>query len=161
ATYMAASRFFRHTLEVVRVPFEDAAIVVHLHLPAGDTQPPLVVWNGGTDWWKASYHGLIEALVSRGFAVAAFDLPGTGESTPWTLGLDSRRLHRRVFDFLEQSSRFDFTRVGMVGVSFGGHYAVRVAASEPRVKAVVNFCGPIRRAFSAPPEVLARLLASP
>lgn len=158
---MAASQFFDHTMEVVGIPFEGTAIVVHLHLPRGVQTPPVVVWNGGSDWWKAGYHAAISTLVDRGFAVAAFDLPGTGESTAWRLGADGGRLHRRVFDFLEQSGRFDFDRVSIIGVSFGGNYAVRVAASEPRVKAAVNFCGPIRRAFHMPPEVRARVAASP
>jgi esterase FrsA len=51
--------------------------------------------------------------------------------------------------------------MGIVGVSFGGNYAVRVAATEPRVKAAVNFCGPIHRAFHMPAEVRARVAASP
>jgi pimeloyl-ACP methyl ester carboxylesterase len=160
-TYVAASQFFDHAMEVVRIPLDGADIVVHLHLPRGVEAPPLVVWNGGTDWWKAGYHGLISILVQRGVAVAAFDLPGTGDSTAWVLGTDGGRLHRRVLDFLEQRGGFDFNRVGIIGVSFGGNYAVRVAASEPRVKAAVNFCGPIQRAFHIPPEVRARVAASP
>ncbi|WP_291006633.1 alpha/beta fold hydrolase [Hyphomicrobium sp.] len=161
STYVSASRFFEHKLEVVALPLEHSRIVVHLHVPPGVTKPPIVLWNGGVDWWKAGYHSLIELLIRRGIAVAAFDLPGTGESAAWTAGLDQGKLHRHVLDHLEQSGRFDFTRVGMVGVSFGGHYAVRVAATEPRVKAAVNFCGPIQRIFNAPAGVISRVMASP
>jgi hypothetical protein len=89
--YAAAARFFAHTLDVVRIPHEGSAIVVHLHRPAGDGPALLIVWNGGVDWWKAGYHGLIEALVRRGFAVAAFDLPGTGESMAWTASVNGGR----------------------------------------------------------------------
>ncbi|MGQ0685819.1 alpha/beta fold hydrolase [Bradyrhizobium sp.] len=161
ATYVSASRFFDHKMEVLSFPFEHSRIVVHLHVPPGAAKAPIVLWNGGVDWWKAGYHALIEMLIRRGIAVAAFDLPGTGESAAWTAGLDQGKLHRHVLDRLEQSGRFDFDRVGMVGVSFGGHYAVRVAATEPRVKAAVNFCGPIQRVFNAPAGVLSRVMASP
>lgn len=161
STYVSASRFFDHKMEVVALPFEHSRVVVHLHVPPGVTRPPIVIWNGGVDWWKAGYHTLIELLIRRGIAVAAFDLPGTGESSAWTAGLDQGKLHRHVLDHLEQSGRFDFDRVGIVGVSFGGHYAVRVAATEPRVKAAVNFCGPIQRIFNAPAGVIARVMASP
>jgi dienelactone hydrolase len=160
AAYVAASEFFDHAMDVVRIGLDGADIVVHLHRPRGIAAPPLILWNGGTDWWKAGYHGLISMLVQRGFAVAAFDLPGTGESTAWRLGADGDRLHRRVLDYFEARGGFDFGRVGVVGVSFGGNYAVRVAASDPRVKAAVNFCGPIRRAFHIPPDVRARVAAS-
>lgn len=161
ATYINASRFFDHKMEVLSLPFGHSHIVVHLHVPARVERPPIVLWNGGVDWWKAGYHALIEMLMRRGIAVAAFDLPGTGESTAWTAGLDEGKLHRRVLDHLQQSGRFDFNRVGMVGVSFGGNYAVRMAATEPRVKAAVNFCGPIQRIFNAPAGVLSRVMASP
>jgi esterase FrsA len=159
-TYVAASRFFSHSMEVVPIPLDGATVTVHLHLPARASKPPLVVWNGGSDWWKASYHGAMEMLVRRGFAVASFDLPGTGESTTWVLGADGGRLHRRVLDFLQDSGRFDFDRVGIVGVSLGGNYAVRVAASEPRVKAAVNFCGPIHQVFQMSAEARAHITSS-
>ena len=159
-TYIAASRFFGHTMEVVSIPLDGAAIMVHLHVPLRASKPPLVVWNGGSDWWKASYHGAIDMLVRRGFAVAAFDLPGTGESTAWVLGADGGRVHRRVLDVLQEGGRFDFERVGIVGVSLGGNYAVRTAASEPRVKAAVNFCGPLHRVFQMSAEERARVSAS-
>jgi pimeloyl-ACP methyl ester carboxylesterase len=120
-----------------------------------------MLWTGGVDWWKAGYHALIEMLIRRGIAVAAFDLPGTGESAAWTAGLDDGKLHRHVLDHLEQSGHFDFNRVGMVGVSFGGNYAVRMAATEPRLKVAVNFCGPTQRVFNAPAGVLSLVMASP
>ncbi len=159
-TYLAASRFFNHAFEVQPIPFENSQIVVHLHRPNA-ARPPLVLFTGGTDWWKAGYHPLITQLVDRGLAVAAFDLPGTGESTAWSLGADGGSLHRRVLEFLAHTGRFDNDRIGLIGVSFGGHYAVRLAATEPRLAAVVNFCGPVQRVFHAPPEVMARVLASP
>jgi pimeloyl-ACP methyl ester carboxylesterase len=160
ATYVAASRFFGHTMEVVSIPLDGAAVTVHLHVPPRLPRPALVLWNGGSDWWKASYHGAIEMLVRRGFAVAAFDLPGTGESTAWVLGADGGRLHARVLDVLQDSGRFDFGRVGIVGVSLGGNYAVRTAALERRVKAAVNFCGPIHSVFQMPAEARERVTAS-
>ena len=159
-TYIAASRFFSHTMEVVLIPLDEATVTVHLHVPLRASKPPLIVWNGGSDWWKASYHGAIEMLVRRGIAVAAFDLPGTGESTAWVLGADGGRLHRRVLDFLQDSGRFDFGRVGIIGVSLGGNYAVRTAASEPRLKAAVNFCGPIHSVFQMSAEARERVTAS-
>jgi hypothetical protein len=59
STYVGASRFFDHKMEVVSLPFEHSSIVVHLHVPPGVTKPPIVLWNGGVDWWKAGYHSLI------------------------------------------------------------------------------------------------------
>lgn len=159
-TYIAASQFFGHAMEVVSIPLDGASVTVHLHVPLRVSKPPLVIWNGGSDWWKASYHGAIEMLIRRGFAVAAFDLPGTGESSAWVLGADGGRLHKQVLDVLQDSGRFDFGRVGIIGVSLGGNYAVRTAAAEPRVKAAVNFCGPIHHVFQMPAEARERVTVS-
>ena len=46
-----------------------------------------------------------------------------------------------IFDFLEKRDDVDTDRFGLAGVSFGGYYAPRAAAFEPRVKAVAAWCG--------------------
>jgi dipeptidyl aminopeptidase/acylaminoacyl peptidase len=48
---------------------------------------------------------------------------------------------RAIFDFIEQRPDVDPDRLGLAGVSFGGYYAPRAAAFEPRVKAVAAWCG--------------------
>lgn len=48
---------------------------------------------------------------------------------------------KAVLDFLEEREDVDAERIGLAGVSFGGYYAPRAAAFEPRVKAVAAWCG--------------------
>ena len=92
--------------------------------------------------------------------MAAFDLAGTGDSEEWLAEPESHKLHRGVLDFLEATGDYDFDRVGLIGGSFGGYYAVKMAIDEPRVKAVVSNCGLIHEPFNAKPEDLQERLES-
>jgi esterase FrsA len=42
----------------------------------------------------------------------------------------------------------DAARIGFMGLSFGGYWAVRLPQVEPRIKAAVNFGGPMTKAFT-------------
>jgi hypothetical protein len=138
-TYLRAAKYFTPPMGVIRVPYKDSAITVHLHRPEGVSNPPLVLWTGGVDWWKGSiYHELRDA-VSKGLAVAAFDLAGTGEMDQFRATPKSDDVHLAVIDYFSRQG-FDRSRMAYVGESFGGYYAVRLAASSA-VRAAVNVCG--------------------
>ncbi|HAG98948.1 MAG TPA: alpha/beta hydrolase, partial [Ktedonobacter sp.] len=60
-----------------------------------------------------------------------------------------------AIDYLESRPDVDSTRVGIMGVSFGGQFAVRAAAFEHRVKATIENCGPYNQAdnFKGRPQI--------
>jgi esterase FrsA len=139
-TYLKAARYFAPPVELVKVPYKGSFIPVHLHRPEGVQSPPLVLWTGGVDWWKGSiYHELRDA-VSRGLAVAAFDLAGTGEMDQFPATPESYDVHLAVMNYFAEHG-FERNRMAYVGESFGGYYAVQLAASDAGFKAVVNLCG--------------------
>jgi len=146
--------------ELVEIPFEGHTIVVHLYKPKNIDNPPLVLYTGGTDGAKETGENATQGLTSRGFAVAAFDLAGTGESMDWDTRPDSHKLHKRILDWFEKSGEFDFSRVGLIGGSFGGYYAVRMAAEDKRLKAVINHCGLVHSAFQMSPKDVPQALLS-
>lgn len=159
-TYLKAGKLFDPPMQVLRIPFEDNEIIVYLHRPAGVERPPLVLWTGGSDWWKASYHKPIRLLVDRGVAVAAFDIAGTGESTAWLLAPDSEKLHVRVLEYFSGSEELGSKR-GLVGVSFGGYFALKMAARNSGLDVVVNYCGLAHHAFVRSKETLLSILQTP
>ena len=53
---------------------------------------------------------------------------------------------RYAINYLERRPDVDVKRVGLMGVSFGGQFAVRAAAFEHRLKAVIENCGPYNQA---------------
>jgi esterase FrsA len=135
-------------MEVLRIPFEGKEIVAYLQKPAGIAKPPVVVSVGGLDSYKefiVEQYG--PSYTRAGLAYVAVDMPGTGES-PLKAGPGAERIFSRVIDVLAQRQDVDPARIGFQGVSWGGHWAARVAIAEPqRVKAVVSWGGPIHSYF--------------
>jgi alpha-beta hydrolase superfamily lysophospholipase len=105
------------------VPSRTGAAVVLVHGAGGD---------------RSSLAPEARALVARGIGVLTFDLPGHGESEGeihWSTG-ESLALVAAL-DFLDTQPDLGGQRTGVLGFSLGGVIAARVAASDPRPKAVV------------------------
>ena len=79
--YQKGGKLFDVPLEVVKVPYKDGQITTYLHKPFGIEKPPLVIWCGGVDQYKANHWRPIQDMLAKGFAVATLDLPGFGESS--------------------------------------------------------------------------------
>ena len=160
--YQKAGEYFDVPLEVVNVPYRDSHLVTYVHRPAGVERPPLIIWTGGSDQYKANHHRPVSALNSAGLAVVTFDLPGFGESKAWPSEPSSDDAHIALLEHFLASGEFSVDRVGVVGVSWGGNFAVRVAArNDPRIKAAVAFCAPVHDAFSAPVDFYRQALDGP
>jgi esterase FrsA len=154
------NHYLAHPFSVVEIPFEGKKIIAHLYLPKDVKKPPMVLYTGGTDGSKEKSYLTTQTLVAKGFAVVAFDLAGTGESMDWVARPDSHKLHKRVLDYFEGTGDYDFSRVGLLGGSFGGYYAVKMAAEDKRLKAVISHCGLVHSAFSVSPQALPAVLHS-
>lgn len=148
---------FRHfarltspAIEVLRVPFEGKEIIGYLQKPAGVAKPPVVIALGGADSYKeyvVDRYG--PSYLKAGLAYVALDLPAKGESKLLVWEPGSERIYSRVIDALQQRMDIDTANIGFVGVSAGGHWAVRAAFAEPkRLKATVNWGGPVDLYFT-------------
>jgi pimeloyl-ACP methyl ester carboxylesterase len=162
SVYRKAGALFDAPLEVVNVPFRESHLITYVHRPAGIEKPPLIIWTGGSDQYKANYYRPIQALNSKGFAVVTFDLPGFGESQAWPSEPTADEAHIAVMEYFIARGDFAAERISFVGVSWGGYFATRVAArNDPRVSAVVAFCAPVHNIFSAPVDFFQEALDSP
>jgi fermentation-respiration switch protein FrsA (DUF1100 family) len=97
---------------------------------------------------------LVGNLAVAGFTTLAFDHRGFGESSGRRAHEDSQgKLAdlRAAVSLLAGHPAVDLARVAVVGICLGGGYAVRAAATDPRIRAVVGIAGaynsPVR--FSA------------
>lgn len=153
--YQRAGKFFDPPLQVVKVPYRGGNIVGYLHLPKGAGRPPLIVWTNGIDTHKADAYRRILPFLERGMAVLAFDSPGTGEGVEWHATPESGAMYTAVYEYMTGDKRVDGARIGLLGISFGGHYAARMAATEPRFRAVVAMCAPVHALFVAGADALA------
>ncbi|MGH7105905.1 MAG: alpha/beta hydrolase family protein [Acetobacteraceae bacterium] len=144
-TYSSAQQAFRHALQIgnanagrVEIPYGETALP-GLFTRAEGAQPraPCVLYVNGLDSCKELLYWswLPHALARRGVSTLCIDQPGTGES------LRLRGLHATpqsenwaspCWEWLAARDDVDAERIGMVGISLGGHFVPRAMAFEPR-----------------------------
>ena len=118
-------------------------MAANLRRPHGMDRPPLVILLPGLDSTKEEFFHWEEVFLKRGLATVSLDGPGQGETGYTThIRYDYDVAVTALLDALNSRTDLDLKRVGVVGVSLGGYYAPRVAAFEPRIKAVVPIGGP-------------------
>ena len=124
-----------------RVTFDADGVRLVGTLAVAGPGAPAVALTGPFTGVKEQVAGRYAALLrDRGITTLAFDHRGFGES-------EGRRAHedsqgkladlRAAVTLLGDHS----DRVGVVGVCLGGGYALRAAATDPRVRAVVGIAG--------------------
>jgi dienelactone hydrolase len=139
--YQKAGKLLDVPLEVVKVPFKDGFITTYLHKPLGVEKPPLVLYAGGVDQYKANHFKPVQDFLAKGLAVATFDLPGFGESRQWERDPTSDA-HFAILEQYLKRSDIDPSRISLFGQSYGAGASLRAALrNDPRVTSVVAFCG--------------------
>jgi esterase FrsA len=145
-TYLLAGRSFEPPVQRVSIPFagkpgEGSEVVVLYRRPADVERPPVVIMWGGVDAWKEQMTAACDLVLKQGLAVVAVDNVGTGES-PVRGVADAERQFVTVLDWCEQQSDLAGARPGLLGRSFGGYWATKLAHQFPeRIGAAVNWGG--------------------
>ena len=148
--YRRALPYFDFPGERVAIAYEGGAIMPGiLRRPWHTPRPPVVILVPGLDSVKEELHLYGDDFLRRGMAVLAIDGPGQGEMEfEFPLRHDYEVPIRHAIDYLETRPDVDATRVGLMGVSFGGQFAVRAAAFEQRLKAVIENCGAYNQSWN-------------
>jgi len=123
--------------ERVEVPLAKGTMPALYTRAPGDGPHPVVVYCNGLDSCKELLYWsrLPEALARRGVSTLCVDQPGSGEALRLqNLPVDphSESWASKAVDWLEQQPDVDPRRIGMTGISLGGHFAPRAVAYEPR-----------------------------
>ncbi|MDB5420211.1 MAG: hypothetical protein JWR59_158 [Brevundimonas sp.] len=127
-------------VERVEIPYGDSTFpALYIRAP-GDGPKPVVIYCNGLDSSKELLYWsrLHQALARRGISALLVDQPGTGEAlrlnnlpaTP-----HSETWATPALEWLLTQPDVDPKRIGMTGISLGGHYAPRAVAFEPRFAA--------------------------
>lgn len=129
-------------IEHVEVPYEGASLPAYFKKAPGVSGPaPTVVLFDGLDNCKEMsvvFAGIEFAM--RGFHTLAIDGPGQGEA------LRLRKIHSRfdyevagtaAYNYISKRPEVDPKKVAVMGYSFGGYLAPRIAAFEKRYAACV------------------------
>ena len=139
ALYREAAPLFAAPAERFDLPFEDVTIPGYLRLPPDRRGPvPVAMVLGGLESTKEESYRLENLFLARGVATCSFDGPGQGELYfQAKMRPDFHRFGSAVLDWLVKRSEVAADRIGVIGRSLGGYYAVHLAAHEPRLKACV------------------------
>ncbi|MBO9534683.1 MAG: alpha/beta hydrolase [Solirubrobacteraceae bacterium] len=148
-------------VEQVVIPTGGETVRGYRCLPAGAASCPVVIVTNGLE-------GTVQELLipllryhASGLGVVVMEMPGSyayaGRMSP-----ASESVYRGVIDAVVADPRVDARRVGMVGVSFGGYWAARMAAADDRLACVVACGAPTHRSFRPTlglPEIIIDALA--
>lgn len=144
--YLAAGELFDSPITRVTVPFAGVAgegdqVVFYYRRPAGVVRPPVLIMWGGVDAWKEQMTAASDLALAQGVATIAVDGPGTGES-PVKGTPDAERQFLPVMDWAAKQHDLDGAKVGLLGRSFGGYWATKLAHVVPeRIVGAVNWGG--------------------
>ncbi|HET9511103.1 MAG TPA: alpha/beta hydrolase [Sphingomonas sp.] len=136
-SFRRGTLFAKDNVERVEIPYEGKTLSALWTRAPGEGRKPAVVYCNGLDSTKELlwFSWLPHALAKRGISCLCVDQPGTGEALRLQ-GLPATHASERWaspwVDWLEGQPDVDPARIGMTGISLGGHYAPRAVAFEPR-----------------------------
>src|SRR3954466_6218333 len=130
----------------VEIPFENGKTIPGIlqTVPGVDKAPCVLVVPGMDtikEYMPSPYHNHFRR---RGMATLTIDGPGQGESNireTWVTLDNFERAGKAAIDWLQQQPGIDGDRIGAYGWSMGSYWAPRIAAFDPRVKALVGAMG--------------------
>lgn len=150
--YLAGARHWPVPIEQVNAPFagregEGGKVVLLVRRPQGVTRPPVVLMWGGVDACKEQMTAASDALLAQGVATVAMDNAGTGES-PVKGVQDAERQFITALDWVAAQPDLDGARPGLLGRSFGGYWATKLAhLLHERIAGAVNWGGGAHHMF--------------
>jgi hypothetical protein len=158
ACWDQASQLFDPPFERVRIPYEGSWLPGYLLKPdARDIRRPTVILNGGSDTTSIDMYVFGgAAALERGYNALIFDGPGQGSmlfqrQVPYRA--DWEKVIIPVVDYLRSRPEVDQDRIALLGLSMCGEAAVRAAAFEHRLAAVVPDPGVVNAWLAWPASI--------
>ncbi len=135
-------QFAGRPIERVELPYEGKSIAALLHLPprmkAGE-KVPAILYIPGMDGVKEDNPMYSDPFLERGIALLAIDGPGQGETRARGIKCTAANYEdagKLACDYLAKRPEIDANRLAIMGSSMGSYWGPRVAAAEPRFKAL-------------------------
>jgi dienelactone hydrolase len=153
STWAAATEQFNRAIAQLTPPGERVTIqadgftvpaILYRAGPEASPRPTVLMFNGFDGSQEEMLHVCGFAALERGFHVLTFEGPGQ-PSVVRGQGLgfrhDWEQVVTPVVDYCESVPQIDASRLGLIGLSFGGYLAPRAAAFIPRIRAVAAVDG--------------------
>jgi predicted dienelactone hydrolase len=137
----------REPFDIPSYPFVHINTVREAKLP--DAKCPLVLISHGTGGSRMTLEWLADALVAKGYIVAAVDHWGNTYDnkialnfvTPWERPQDISFVLTQLLQHQELSKVIDEKRIGAAGFSIGGYTVMALAGAELDLDALIKFSG--------------------
>lgn len=132
-----------HPGEYVEFPYEDSFLPGYFYRsPVAKEKAPLLVFTPGRDTFAEDTRWLYEVALRRGYHCLVYDGPGQGFALRLNGHLfrtDWENVLSPMIDHLLEKfpGIIDESRMGLVGIGFGGYLSPRVAAFDKRFKVCV------------------------
>ena len=139
-TFRRAAPLLDPPLQQIQIPFQGSQMPGYFRMPLSGARPPCVVLIDGLDTTKEEQLVISTLCVQRGMATLSFDGPGQGEMFyKMKMTRNYLKAVQAALDYAESLPMIDREKIGVIGRSLGSHYAAKVAAVDPRIKAAVSW----------------------
>ncbi|MRH91683.1 alpha/beta hydrolase [Nocardia sp. SYP-A9097] len=134
------------SVEVTDIRVGSDVVRVWMAFPAGNRQCATLLATNGLDGTAQELFLPLLRYRRAGVGFAVMEMPGTyAYSEPMSAA--SERVYSAVIDQLVRHPRVAPDRLGMLGLSFGGYWAARMAAADSRVRCAVAGGPPTHRSL--------------
>ena len=135
-------------VEEVFLPFGGAQLpAYYVRAPRPQGQRPgrlgktLLLISGYDGTLEETWLSYGRAALERGYHLLLFTGPGQMDTLRFNPGMafipEYEQVGRMALDYVLARRETDPRRVALMGISFGGYFATRIAAHEPRVRALI------------------------
>lgn len=127
--------------QYVEIPYENSFLPGHLYRsPLASDQAPLLIITPGRDTFAEDTRWVYDGAIRRGINCLVYDGPGQGYAlrlNNFVFRPDWENVVEPVVNFALKIPGIDPSRIGLMGLSFGGFLAPRAAAFEKRIKVCI------------------------
>jgi pimeloyl-ACP methyl ester carboxylesterase len=141
--FRRAAEFLETPPETLKIARGEHEATGYLRIPKGaslQNRVPAVLVMCGGDMYKEDREKYAEGALKEGLAALVVDAPGTGQTT-FPHAPESIAAWQAALDELSKRPEIDGNRLGAFGVSRGGLWVMRLAATDSRIKALIS-CAP-------------------
>lgn len=142
--FLAAMGLQSNAFDVVELPFGTTPLPAYLIRPsskAGHKLKTLMIISGYDGTLEETYLAYGRAALERGYQLMLFAGPGQMDTMRFYPKLhfipEYERVAATALDYLLARPETDPEHVALMGISFGGYFTIRMAAHEPRIKALI------------------------
>ncbi|MDD3813541.1 MAG: alpha/beta fold hydrolase [Desulfocapsaceae bacterium] len=141
--FLKAIDCLAYHLVIPQILFANHILPVYFFTPTEETrsEKTLLIVSGFDGTLEEEFMAQGIAALKRGYNVLLFAGPGqmdTYRFTPASSFIpDFERVLQAILDWLVTRKEVALERIALLGISFGGYFATRAAAHEPRIRALI------------------------